>query len=111
MSEEIEKVDKVVTTAEDMTAEGRGVWITTIDNPYDPFRQWEHWYNFDMAMGYDTCGNIARLAMYTENLTPAEELERQMFAINQLLETKFVTGIGDCLSQYVIAIEGQCQVW
>ena len=37
--------------------------LTTIDNPYDPFTQWDDWYKFDMVKGYDTCGYLARLAM------------------------------------------------
>ena len=39
--------------------------LTTIDNPYDPFTQWDDWYKFDMVKGYDTCGYLARLATHT----------------------------------------------
>ena len=35
--------------------------LSTTDNPYSPFSQWEQWYMHDLRKGYDTCGLIARL--------------------------------------------------
>ena len=31
------------------------VRITTVDNPYDPFEEWDEWYLFDKTKGYHTC--------------------------------------------------------
>jgi hypothetical protein len=36
----------------------KSMWLTTVDNPYNPFLQWDDWYAFDMMKGYDTCGLI-----------------------------------------------------
>lgn len=38
------------------------VMLTTIDNPYSPFDEWESWYNFDESKGYCTCGLLDRIA-------------------------------------------------
>jgi hypothetical protein len=35
--------------------------ITTIDNPYDPFTEWDKWYSFDTDKGYNTCSYMSRL--------------------------------------------------
>ena len=35
-------------------------WVTTTDNPFDPFTQWEDWYRFDMQHGYNLPGYVAR---------------------------------------------------
>ena len=28
------------------------VRITTIDNPFNPFTEWDEWFNFDLQKGY-----------------------------------------------------------
>ena len=36
--------------------------LTTVDNPYDPFTQWNEWYFYDISKGYCTCERLARTA-------------------------------------------------
>lgn len=49
------------------------VWLTTNDNPYDPFKAPDKWIDFDMKKGYNTNAIIARLLpTLTNNLTPSE---------------------------------------
>ena len=53
--------------------------LSTIDNPYDPFKEWEEWYKFDMTKGYDTCGYLAKVAntsLYLNDELNEEEIER-----------------------------------
>lgn len=33
--------------------------LTTLDNPFNPFTDWENWYAFDKKMGYNTCQVLA----------------------------------------------------
>ena len=46
--------------------------LTTLDNPYNPFTQWDEWFAFDLSKGYDTCGTLARFACTGNNLTEEE---------------------------------------
>ena len=39
----------------------RVVMLTTIDNPFDPFVQFDDWFAFDVQKGYDCCGYLARI--------------------------------------------------
>lgn len=35
------------------------VMLTTFDNPFNPFDEFESWFKFDMLCGYETCGKLA----------------------------------------------------
>lgn len=35
--------------------------LTTLDNPFNPFTEWDQWYFFDISQGYNTCDRIARI--------------------------------------------------
>lgn len=41
--------------------------LTTIDNPWSPFDNFDEWYAYDVAHGYNTCAYISRV---TGNLDP-----------------------------------------
>lgn len=41
--------------------------LTTTDNPWDPFRNWDEWYEWDISHGYNTCSLLARLGNMTCN--------------------------------------------
>lgn len=45
------------------------VWVTTSDNPYDYFTEYEKWYDFDESHRYSTSGLVARLANTNNELT------------------------------------------
>lgn len=63
--------------------------ITTIDNPYDPFEQFDAWYRFDMDKGYNTCSYLDRVARTSSQLSDEEndkEIER---AINEIIKYDF----------------------
>lgn len=63
------------------------MWLTTEDNPFNPFTQFDDWYDWDMKMGYDTCGKIAQFAPTSdENLTEFENEWIINSAINQVLD-------------------------
>ena len=61
------------------------VMLTTIDNPYNPFVQWDEWYAFDEQKGYHTCGYLARICKSSEDFSEAEELETINMAIDEIV--------------------------
>ncbi len=51
----------------------RSVMVTTADNPYDPFTQFDQWYAFDTIQGYNTCSYLARIAKTSPELSPMDQ--------------------------------------
>lgn len=51
----------------------RQAMLTTIDNPFDPFDQFDEWFAFDVAKGYNTCAYLARIAKTSDELSPQDE--------------------------------------
>lgn len=45
--------------------------LTTSDNPYDPFKQWDEWYQYDESHGYHSSSLLARLAPTSYGLPPS----------------------------------------
>lgn len=44
-----------------MGDEERDYMLTTVDNPFNPFTQFNAWFKFDSAiLGYNTCGLLAQ---------------------------------------------------
>lgn len=48
------------------------VSITTVDNPYDPFEQFDQWFLFDVHSGYNTCSYLGRIARTSDTLSEVE---------------------------------------
>lgn len=42
--------------------------VTTTDNPYNYFTQFDEWLAFDTRKGYDTLGFLARIARTSDDL-------------------------------------------
>lgn len=43
--------------------------LTTIDNPYDPFDEYDQWHAHDMWLGYRTAEFLARVAVTSDELS------------------------------------------
>lgn len=63
--------------------------LTTVDNPYDPFDQFDEWYQFDIDHGYNTCGYIDRIANTSDQFTDQENAEETNRAIDEIIKYDF----------------------
>lgn len=64
--------------------------LTTFDNPFDPFEQFDQWFLFDVEKGYNSCAYLARIAKTSEQLSDHEneiEIER---AIDEIIKYDFM---------------------
>ena len=60
--------------------------LTTFDNPFDPFENFNSWLMFDIEKGYDTCGKLARFIHNYDGMTEKEENEEIERAIDRIIE-------------------------
>lgn len=60
--------------------------ITTIDNPYDPFTQFDQWLMFDNDHDYGTCCYLARIAKTSDSLSDEEVNEEISRAIDEIIK-------------------------
>ena len=67
--------------------ETKEYWLTTIDNPFNPFENFDEWENFDRIKGYNTCNYLARITKELYN--DMNEKDYNVYlnsAINECLE-------------------------
>lgn len=74
--------------------------LTTKDNPWNPFTNFDEWYNYDMLKGYNTCGLIDRLAPTSEALS--DELNEEILeeAYDKIIAIGAIGNDGN-VSEYV----------
>lgn len=61
--------------------------LTTVDNPFNPLKDFDKWFLFDIVKGYNSCAYLARVATTSEQLTDEEndvEIERAIDEIVSL---------------------------
>lgn len=63
--------------------------ITTFDNPYDPFTQFNHWFLFDTEKGYNTCAYLDRVAKVSEEFSDEENNLAIEQAIDEIIKYDF----------------------
>lgn len=59
--------------------------LTTIDNPFNPFTEFEDWYAFDEDKGYHTLSYIARIGSFSNDFTEEEESQALEDAIDEIV--------------------------
>lgn len=63
--------------------------LTTFDNPYNPFEQFDSWFLFDVEKGYNTCAYLGRIARTSDQLTEDENNEEVERAIDEIMKYDF----------------------
>lgn len=59
--------------------------LTTVDNPFDPWTQWDEWFAYDMNAGYNTPGLLARVARSSSDLSDADQHHAIQSAIEEIV--------------------------
>lgn len=59
--------------------------LTTHDNPFDPFDEFEQWFLFDVEKGYNSCAYLDRIANVTNDMTENEMNKAIEQAIDEIV--------------------------
>lgn len=65
------------------------VALTTVDNPFDPFDQFDSWLTFDLDKGYSSCSYLARIAKTSDQLSDEENSREIERAIDEIIKYDF----------------------
>lgn len=60
--------------------------LSTSDNPYNPFNQFEEWYAYDTTHGYNTLSYLARIALTSNELTEEENQKIIDQAVDEIID-------------------------
>lgn len=60
--------------------------LTTIDNPFDPIKEFDEWYNYDESKGYCTSGLLARFVVTSDDLPEGEQDQAIDEAIDEIIK-------------------------
>lgn len=60
--------------------------LTTYDNPFNPFKEFESWWKEDLRLGHDTCGLLGSLAMTSEVFGDDKNSQEIDRAMNEIVE-------------------------
>ena len=64
--------------------------LTTFDNPYNPFDQFDSWFLFDVTKGYNSCELLGRFARTSDSLTDEENDKEVERAIDEIIKYDFL---------------------
>lgn len=64
--------------------------LTTFDNPFDPFEQFDSWFLFDVEKGYNSCAYLARIARTSDQFSDKENNEEIERAIDEIIKYDFM---------------------
>jgi hypothetical protein len=60
--------------------------LTTYDNPYSPFDQFNEWLLFDIQMGYNSCDRLGRIVKLEDDMSDVEKEKAMQDAIDEIIK-------------------------
>ena len=60
--------------------------LTTVDNPYDPQKEFDEWYDFDLRMGYNTVNLLARFTYDSDEFSDEMRSQAIQTAIDEVIK-------------------------
>lgn len=83
----------------------RAVALSTTDNPYNPFDEFEEWYAYDERNGYHTCAYLDRSCVTSESLSDEENIKNIEDGIDSIIKYTPVAGYGEDMDHLVFYIK------
>lgn len=62
--------------------------LTTYDNPFNPFEEFEAWWKRDLLLGHDCCGLLARTALISTVFSDERNEEEIARAAKEICENE-----------------------
>lgn len=62
------------------------VMITTLDNPFDPFIQFDEWFAFDVLKGYNTSSYLARVVYSSDALGELDQQQAIERGVDEIIQ-------------------------
>jgi hypothetical protein len=59
--------------------------LTTVDNPFDPFTEYDEWYAYDLRAGYHSTELLARIVRSSEELSDPDQAAAEEEAIDEIV--------------------------
>lgn len=59
---------------------------STIDNPFNPFKNFDNWNQFDLEKGYNSLSLLARVCDTSNELTDEENIEETNRAVDEIVK-------------------------
>jgi hypothetical protein len=59
--------------------------LTTFDNPFNPFTQFDEWFQWDVAAGYHTSALLGRITIDSPELSDTDQEEAIQIAIDEIV--------------------------
>lgn len=60
--------------------------LSTVDNPFNPFTNWDEWYKYDTEKGYNTSGLLARLSFTSNGLPESINQEILNLTVDEIIK-------------------------
>lgn len=76
--------------------------LTTVDNPFNPFDDFNQWFMFDIEKGYNCCGLLARMANYSDDLTDSEEELETERAIDKIIKLDLTDKYKKVFNEHIV---------
>jgi len=67
-------------------SDGPEYMLTTVDNPFNPFTEYDEWYAYDTMMGYNTTAFLARIARVSSEISEPDQKLAIQLAIEEIVE-------------------------
>lgn len=60
--------------------------LSTVDNPFDPFTQFDEWFAWDAKAGYHTLDLLGRLIRTSDDLSEAEQQDIYNSVVQEIVD-------------------------